>query len=544
MDTIWSAAQKPALMFLLLPVSSAATYLLTYALYNLYINPLSRFPGPKLWAVSRIPYVLSLQRGDFHQVVKRLHDQYGPIVRLGPNELSFTHAQAWQDIYGHHQGRTNFPKNTKEWMKATVNETHSILSANNADHSRIRRLLAHAFSDKAMRAQEPLIQSYITLLIAQLRKKATASPNHTATVDITEWFNFTLFDITGDLSFGEPFGCLETGKYHPWIALLFQTFKAITLLASSRFIPGAETLLRYMLPKSIMQKRKDHFELARSRVHKRLEEGDNSHRPDFITYICRYNDEKGMTIPEIEATFAVLVIAGSETTATVLSGITSYLLKSPESMRELETEICGAFKHEEEISVDRVTKLPFLNAVIEEGLRLCPPVPAILPRWVPPEGDFVCGEWLPGYTNVSIPQFATYRSPINFSSPDAFLPHRWLKASPSSHTKPFTPHNPTAFQPFSTGPRNCIGKNLAYLEMRLIIAKLVWNFEFLTEDAVEGVGEGGRMGDGGKVGKVGREGGKGRDRDWGDQRTFVLWEKEGVRVGLRVREGGRSMRGV
>lgn len=254
-----------------------------------------------------------------------------------------------------------------------------------------------------MRAQEPLIQSYISLLIEQLRKKAAASPENTALVDITEWFNFTLFDITGDLSFGEPFGCLENGKYHPWIALLFQTFKAITLLASSRFIPGAEKLLRMMLPKSLLQKRLDHFELARRRVHKRLEEGDNPQRPDFLTYVCRYNNEKGMTIPEIEATFAVLVIAGSETTATVLSGIMSYLLKSPESLKELVEEIRGAFKHEADISVDRVTKLRFLNAVIEEGLRLCPPVPAILPRWVPPEGDFVCGEWLPGQVSPSFP---------------------------------------------------------------------------------------------------------------------------------------------
>lgn len=104
-----------------------------------------------------------------------------------------------------------------------------------------------------------------------------------------------------------------------------------------------------------------------------------------------------MTVPEIEATFSVLVIAGSETTAIVMSGIMSYLLKSPESLKELVAEIRGAFTHDEEMTVDRVTKLPFLNAVIEEGLRLCPPVPAILPRWVPPEGDFVCGEWLPGY---------------------------------------------------------------------------------------------------------------------------------------------------
>ncbi|MCJ1402115.1 hypothetical protein MMC11_005334 [Xylographa trunciseda] len=478
------------LCILLLP----AIYLIAQATYDLFFHPLSHFPGPKLWIISRIPYIRSLQRGDFHRVIQDLHKQYGPIVRLNGNELSFIDAQAWQDIYGQYQNRPNFNKNPL-WLRPGPNGVHTILSAPDTDHSRMRKLLSYAFSEKALRAQEPLLQSYIDLLIAQLRQKTTLSPSHTAIVDLTQWFNFTTFDITGDLSFGESFHCLEDGTLHPWVAMLFLNLKAVTLAASCRLIPGLEPFLRWLIPRSVMQQRVQHFELARHKVHKRLVAGADPRKLDFMTYVLRHNDAKGMTVPEIESTFAILVIAGSETTATALTGITHYLLQDPASLQALARELRAAFACEVDITIERLAQLDFLNAVVDEGLRLCPPVPFMPPRLVPPEGACVCGYWLPGNTSVSIPHFAAYRSPANFSDPDTFRPDRWGRVRES-----------LVFQPFSYGPRNCVGKNLAYVEMRLVLAKLVWNFDLVP------VEEGG---------------------EWGDQRTFILWEKRPLRVELR-----------
>ncbi|MCJ1409794.1 hypothetical protein MMC19_003877 [Ptychographa xylographoides] len=524
MEKVYNFNRMPAWANVFLLLSFPVVYLFIYAIYDLYFHPLSKFPGPKLWAISRIPYVRALQRGDFHRIILDTHKRYGPIVRLARNELSFTDAQAWSDIYSHHQKALNFPKNPI-WMRPTVNGTYSILGANDEDHSRVRRLLAHGFSEKALRAQEPLLQSYVDLLIAQLRKRTSESVNHQANVDIVQWFNFTTFDIAGDLTFGESFHCLEEANYHPWVAILFLSFKAITLTTSCRLLPGFSTLLNWMMPKSIMQKRKDHFELATNRVHKRLEQGDNPQRPDFMTYVVRYNDEKGVTVPEIEATFSLLVIAGSETTATALSGMATYLLQSSQSLHTLTMEIRQSFKRESEITLDRVTKLPFLNAVIEEGLRLCPPVPSLLPRLVPTGGAIVCGNLIPGGTHVSIPQYATFRAPTNFSNPDTFIPTRWLNppvsedntvpsathlAGQTGQANPYSRqpiHNPRACQPFSTGPRNCIGKNLAFLTMRLVLAKLLWNFDIAADGDVE---------------------------DWASQKTYILWEKRPLPVRLTV----------
>jgi cytochrome P450 len=345
--------------------------------YNLWFHPLARFPGPTLWTVSRLPYVRSLQRGDFHQVVKGFHDQYGPIVRLASNELSFIDAQAWQDIYAHHRQGKDFLKNTDIWFKPQPNGVHSIISVNDADHSRQRRLLAHAFSNKAFQTHEPILQYYINLMVSRLREKANSLPENTAIVDIVDWINFTTFDITGELSFGESFGCLKAGVYDPWISLFFQTFKAVTLGASTRFIPGMESIFRLMISKAALQKRQDHFKVVQEKVHKRVNREENMQKSDFI-----------------------IVVAGAETTGTALTGTISYLIQSPESLSRLAAEVREAFKDEADITKDTVNKLPFLTAVIEEGLRLCPPTPAILPRVVPPEGAFVCGHWLPGNVRI------------------------------------------------------------------------------------------------------------------------------------------------
>lgn len=347
-----------------------------------------------MWAISRIPYVWNLAKGDLTQRTQELHERYGPVVRLAPNELSFIGGQAWQDIYNHHQGKPNFPKNPL-WMAPGENGIHSILSANDADHSRYRRLLSHAFSERALVQQEYLLLTYIDLLVNQL-KKCASSPD-AAVVDLVQWFNFTTFDITGDLSLGESFHCLEESRYHGWVSILFTQFKAAALFISLRFF-GLDKLVKVMLPKSLLKKRTDHAKMADERIHRRLDQGEKAdgQRNDFMTYILRHNDEKGMTIPEIEQTLRVLVVVGSETTATALSGIVRNLLQNPKALNAAIAEVRRSFRHASEICAQRVTALPYLGAVIEEGLRLCPPVPLGMPRVVPKGGAEVSGHWLPG----------------------------------------------------------------------------------------------------------------------------------------------------
>lgn len=271
------------------------------------------------------------------------------------------------------------------------NGVHSILSANDADHSRIRRLLANAFSEKALHEQKPLVQKYVDLLIAYVRVRARAGES----IDISDWLNFTTFDIIGDLSYGESFNCLQSAAYHPWVTILFDFFKSSALITSTLlFLPGLTPILRWTIPKKSIQGSIDHFNITKAKVHHRLEMGQN--RPDFMTRVLRNNGDTGMSVGEIEATFAVLAVAGAETTATALTGIFFHLAKNRHVLERVTKEVRSRFDSEEDMTAENLaTKMPYLSAVIEEGLRFCPPVPSGSPRIVPRGGAMVCGNWIP-----------------------------------------------------------------------------------------------------------------------------------------------------
>lgn len=156
--------------------------------------------------------------------MRSFHEQYGEVVRFGPNEVSFITAQAWKDIYGH--GHRQLPKA----LHSTSNPS-DIVSANDADHSRPRRSLAHAFSAKGLQSQKPIIAKYVDLLIGKL-KVIAASSNPEA--DMVKWYNLTTFDILGDLAFGESFGGLESSEYHYWVSTIFQAAPRVVPCAIQR----------------------------------------------------------------------------------------------------------------------------------------------------------------------------------------------------------------------------------------------------------------------------------------------------------------------
>ena len=88
-----------------------------------------------------------------------------------------------------------------------------------------------------------------------------------------------------------------------------------------------------------------------------------------------------------------------------------------------------------------------------------------------PQGNVIAGRFVPGGTSVSVSHWACYHSVENFRDPDKFVPERWLGDDR------YKDDRKKALQPFSLGPRNCLGMNLAYAEIRVILARLLWNFD-------------------------------------------------------------------
>jgi hypothetical protein len=154
-----------------------------------------------------------------------------------------------------------------------------------------------------LREQEGLVRGYVDLLIAKLRElvRGQVGKGHgsdgeggrdglglglaKAKLDLKSWMNYTTFDITGDLMFGEPFDCLKNNELHLWIGLIFNPIKAISIMGVVNQFPWLNALLMRLIPKSVVQKGLDHFNLGARKVDRRLEMG--SERPDFISAILK-----------------------------------------------------------------------------------------------------------------------------------------------------------------------------------------------------------------------------------------------------------------
>lgn len=235
------------------------------------------------------------------------------------------------------------------------------------------------------------------------------------------------------------------------------------------------------MPKRLIQKRLAHNQMSKDKVTQRL--ATTTARPDFISYILRYNDERGMQRPEIEVNAGIIIQAGSETTATVLAACIYYLQKHPSCWQRVVQEVRTAFQADSDVTFLATSQLPYLGGVIEESLRLFPPAPGIGPRLTPNDGAVIDGRFVPEgvrlppsstclmkslaesptilteayvQVSVSVPHYSTFRGHTNFVEPDSFLPQRWLEGNDKDGQ--FASDRREALQPFSFGPRACIGR--------------------------------------------------------------------------------------
>lgn len=173
---------------------------------------MASYPGPVAWTSTNLPHAYHSVRGTLWRRVAELHAQYGEIIRIGPNELSYLKAQAWNDIYGVRSGKYQLIKDPVGIAVTPGRTAGLLLTQSDADHARMRKNFSPGFSDKALREQEPFIMSYIDRMIQRLREVAGTGND----VNIAAWYNFATFDIIGDLYFGESFGNLENGTYTEW----------------------------------------------------------------------------------------------------------------------------------------------------------------------------------------------------------------------------------------------------------------------------------------------------------------------------------------
>lgn len=225
----------------------------------------------------------------------------------------------------------------------------------------------------------------------------------------------------------------------------------------------------------------------------RVAMGNDSGRKDFFRYLLEAKDPetgKGFEMPELWGESVLLIIAGSDTTATTIAAMFFYFTRYPEVLFKVKKEVRAVF---DEVGMDGIKQGPELNscrylrACIDEALRMAPPVPGPLPREVSTGGMTIDGHEVPAGVDVSVGTYALHHNKEYFPKPYIFKPERWIVGNDNS--KESVELAQSGFCPFSVGPRSCIGKNMAYMEMSLAMAKILVTFDFeLANTLGEGKG--------------------------------------------------------
>lgn len=298
--------------------------------------------------------------------------------------MSFNGGTAWRDIYGSKSKKSGEFRLQKEpffYLGAVApNGEKNLGACSDLDHTRIRGVLSSAFSEKALFLQEQILVQHADHMVQRIRDLQGKS------TDAVRWLHHCTYDIISDLSLGSTANTLDCDSWSPLAHLMFEGIKeGIAVIEILRFLPFKAQMMRLLM--SVFGKsRLAAFETAVEKAEARMAT-DNFERPDFMSYIARANESnRELTQAEITANVTLLLDVGSETTASALSACLFYLAKNPDVVARLVSVIRDNFKTGEEMDSKKLSRLPLLTAVLQESIRMYPPVAGSTPRVTPPDG--------------------------------------------------------------------------------------------------------------------------------------------------------------
>ncbi|KAJ5155287.1 hypothetical protein N7492_008090 [Penicillium capsulatum] len=454
-------------------------------IYRLCFHPLAKHPGPLLARLSACANWYHAKKGDRHEWIQSLHAQYGSAVRFTPNSISFNTVSAMDQIFRSRQAGA-IKSDWYECIRGSAGGFESTLTARQkARHAVKRRLLSHAFSERAMKDYEPRICKLVSTWLDCLEAEAKGRD----IMDLGEWCNYLIFDILGDLAFGDSFGLMTTASERFVTGLIPKTTGGWyslgyhPLTKSLRYLIFNTRLGQWIGGQSFRDNvRFRDFCIGKLNRRKAQSPGkdETPGKTDMFEHLLNGRDpETGQGYPmgDLACESVLLMVAGSQSTSGGLAATLFYLAHHPEKLSKLRAEIRTTFTTESAIRYDggsALMTLPYLRACIDESLRLSPPTPGHLPREiVGNNGMDIDGDWFPATTNVGVAPYAIHRNALYFPEPLEFRPERWL----GERDKETRDDLQLAFVPFSAGATGCIGRQLAMMELCLAVARLLWRFD-------------------------------------------------------------------
>ncbi|KAJ7085977.1 cytochrome P450 monooxygenase [Mycena crocata] len=466
-----------------LPAAIVVVHILIYL-----IDPdgIRHYPGPFLAKFSDIWLGWICQQGHRSEVIHEVHRKYGPFVRISPSEVSIADPEALGIVYAHGNGvlKTSF-------YDAFVSIERGLFNTRDRkQHARKRKIVAHIFSQKSVVEFEPHIGLYVKTLFAQWDRFYDAAVKgfsgddgeggwHGADgrlwLNCLPWANYLALDIIGDLAFGAPFGMIEAAKDAAPVPAAVEALSdvsfskpevthipAVAVLngrgefsMSTGVLPGWWWPIVACLPwyRAGQHSVRQLAGIAIVAVAKRL--STPTDRVDLLSKLQAGTDDNGnpMGRSELTAEALTLLIAGSDTTSNSTCAIVYHLAANPVAQARLQKELDQQLGTEDEIvaTSEQVKRLPYLDAC----------------------GLTICGRAFLAGSVVSVPSYTIHRDTrVWGDDPEVYRPERWFEEDRCAAMQ-------KTFNPFSVGPRTCVGKNLATLELQIIIASMLRRSHFV-----------------------------------------------------------------
>ncbi|RDH27046.1 cytochrome P450 [Aspergillus welwitschiae] len=409
------------------------------------------------------------------------HFELGEIVRFGPNSLSFNTSKAVSDIYA---VRANVQKSDGYASMSPSRYTPNTLTAISKDiHTFRRRILTQAFSDQNIKEMEDRIQRNISSFLDILTTDSEPESGWSSPKNMSQMCDWLAFDVITDLSYGNDLDMLNSPQMR-WFPSVVRKISQRSLIGLFRpcFIKMRLDLVL------LTQKYREILAAARwtrSQAAARMEIGNYDEQKDIFNVMMNARDKKTglqFTRKDLGLVSMLLLVAGSDTTATAISATLNYILHDANILAHLIRVIRMAFPTESSITTSSVLSSPdcsVLHACINEAMRLTPPAPNLLPRTLLSGGMEVDGTYIPAGTTVGVSAYTIHRNKTYFYNPDRFEPARWLDGNAAGQQQ-----MQMAFVPFSVGPRKCVAWRLAWAELNLTIARVLWRCDKVTQSTV------------------------------------------------------------
>ncbi|KAG9186431.1 hypothetical protein G6011_09539 [Alternaria panax] len=422
------------------------------AIRNIFFHPLSAFPGPRLAASSTwwSAYQQVIMGRSMHHICERLHEQYGDIVRIGPNRLHFNHPSMYEEIY-----RKRWDKDP--YMYALLGGDGSTVTFVKYEDNKARKDILHPFFTKSsVLDREWMIHENVEKFCNVLTKQNKAGQSS----DLSLGFRCLGLETITSTCFGKSVDCFSNDDFHSPVleameamATYFMAFKHFAIIRMT-ILSLPQWLSLKLFPKGIaFAELRKTFDKQIDSITAQLEDPNEYRHPIIYRSLLSPENYNGRPLPSRESLIEeaiALLIAGTDTTGTTITIGTYRLLRDPKKCQRLKAELRQAWPNLEDRPSSKILeKLPYLTAVIKESLRIAPTTTSEFSRVVPPQGGWIAGKFIPGNTTVSMGTLFSMKHEDAFENPTKFEPERWLAKDAAALDKYFVP--------FSKGPRSCLG---------------------------------------------------------------------------------------